>query len=188
MSQPHIVEGHLLTPAGFVRGRARIEGERIAAIDGTPVDEAAARADSTLPLVLPGFIDLHVHGGGGADTMDAGAAVATLARTHAQHGTTALLATTMTAPMGDIDAALHALAPLCRTRQRGTARVLGVHLEGPYINAKRLGAQPDFARVPTLDEILALHKIAPIRVLTLAPEVEGALALIPPLVAAGLRV
>lgn len=182
------VEGHVLTPGGFVRGRVRIERERIVAVEGGAVSEAAARADTTRPLVLPGFIDLHVHGGGGADTMDAGDAVATLARAHARHGTTSLLATTMTAPMADIDAALRSLAPLCRTRVPGAARVLGVHLEGPYINAKRLGAQPDFARVPTLAEILALHAIAPIRVLTLAPEVDGALALIPPLVGAGLRV
>jgi len=183
-----IVEGHVLTPGGLVRGRVRIEGERIVSVDGDPVDEAAARTDTTRPLVLPGFIDLHVHGGGGADTMDAGDAVATLARTHARHGTTSLLATTMTAPVADIEAALKALAPLCRTRTPGAARVLGVHLEGPYINAQRLGAQPDFARLPTLAEILALHALAPIRVLTIAPEVEGALALIPPLVEAGMRV
>ncbi len=181
-------KGHILTPVGFVRGHISFHGGRIVGVGGDPVDEATARADASLPLVLPGFIDLHVHGGGGADTMDAGDAVATLARTHARHGTTSLLATTMTAPMADIEAALHSLAPLCRKRARGAARVLGVHLEGPYINAKRLGAQPDFARVPTLAEILALHAIAPIRVLTLAPEVEGALALIPPLVDAGLRV
>lgn len=182
------IEGHLLTPAGFVRGRLRLDGERIAKVEGHPVSEADARADTMRPLVLPGFVDLHVHGGGGADTMDAGDAVATLARVHARHGTTSLLATTMTAPVADIEAALRALAPQCRARAPGAARVLGVHLEGPYINAQRLGAQPDFARVPTLAEILALQAIAPIRVLTLAPEVDGALALIPPLVDAGLRV
>lgn len=182
------IEGHVLTPTGFVRGRLSIEGQHIAAVEGSPVGEAAARAGGTLPIVLPGFIDLHVHGGGGADTMDAADAVATLARTHARHGTTALLATTMTAPLADIEAALRALAPLCRARTPGAARVLGVHLEGPYINPGRLGAQPDFARLPALAEILALHAIAPIRVLTLAPEVEGALALIAPLVDAGMRV
>jgi N-acetylglucosamine-6-phosphate deacetylase len=184
----HTIDGHVLTPAGFVRGRLRIDGERIGAVDGQPVDEATARADATRPLVLPGFIDLHVHGGGGADTMDAGDAVARLASIHARHGTTSLLATTMTAPMADIEAALQALAPQCRARPPGAARVLGVHLEGPYINAQRLGAQPDFVRMPALAEILALHAIAPIRVLTLAPEVEGALALIAPLVDAGIRV
>ena len=184
----HAIEGHVLTPQGFVRGRVRIDGARIAAVEGDPVGEAEARADTRRPLLLPGFIDLHVHGGGGADTMDAGDAVATLARTHARHGTTSLLATTMTAPLAEIEAALRALAPACRARTSGAARVLGVHLEGPYISAERLGAQPAFARLPLLAEVLRLTSIAPIRVLTLAPEVEGALALIPALVDAGMRV
>lgn len=182
------IRGHLLTPMGFVRGRLRLDEGRIVGIDGDLVDEARVRVDAATPVVLPGFIDLHVHGGGGADTMDAGDAMARLARTHARHGTTALLATTMTAPLPEIEAALHALRPHCESRLPGCARVLGVHLEGPYISPDRLGAQPAFARPPSLPEILALHAIAPIRVLTLAPEEEGALALIPALVDAGIRV
>ena len=182
------ISGHLLTPAGFVRGSVQVDGGRISAVDGAAVDEATVRADGAMPLVLPGFIDLHVHGGGGADTMDAGDAVATLARLHARHGTTSLLATTMTAPLAEIDAALHALAPAIAQRGRGAARILGVHLEGPYISPDKLGAQPAFARPPSLAEIAALHAIAPIRVLTLAPEVDGMLALIPALVGMGIRV
>jgi N-acetylglucosamine-6-phosphate deacetylase len=136
-------------------------------------------------IVLPGFIDLHVHGAGGSDIMDAGEAVATVARTHRRHGTTALLATTMTAPLDEIRAALQAVAPAIATRPSGGAKVLGVHLEGPYINPGRLGAQPDFARAMTLDELAALHAVAPIVTITLAPEVDGHLALIAPLRAAG---
>jgi N-acetylglucosamine-6-phosphate deacetylase len=180
------IQGSILTPDGFVEGRLVIDDGRIAAVEGRPVDEAAAR--QVRQLIVPGFIDLHVHGGGGADTMDAGEAVTTLVRLHARHGTTALLATTMTAPMGDIEAALHALAPHCAQRAAGTARVLGVHLEGPYISAAKLGAQPAYARPPRLDEILALHAIAPIRLVTIAPELAGSLALIPQLVEAGMRV
>ncbi len=182
------LSGHILTPAGFVRGRLDIDDDRIVRLDGAPVDEAVVRADRDTPLLLPGFIDLHVHGGGGADTMDAGDAAQTLARLHARHGTTALLATTMTAPLGDIEAALHALAPAVRERSRGASRLLGVHLEGPYISPDKLGAQPPFARAPGLAELLALNAIAPIRLVTLAPEVSGMLALIPALVEAGMRV
>jgi N-acetylglucosamine-6-phosphate deacetylase len=182
------LSGHILTPAGFVRGGLAIADGHILHIDGHPVDEAAVRADSHTPVLLPGFIDLHVHGGGGADTMDAGDAAQTLARLHARHGTTALLATTMTAPLGDIEAALRALAPAVRQRSRGAARLLGVHLEGPYISPDKLGAQPAFARAPSLAEVLALHAIAPIKLVTLAPEVSGMLALIPALVEAGMRV
>lgn len=182
------LHGHVLTPEGLVRGSVLLRQGRIAAIDGDLVDEATARADPTRPLLLPGFVDLHLHGGGGADTMDAGNAIDTISRLHVQHGTTSLLATTMTAPLADIEAALRALAPAIAQRAPGHARVLGVHLEGPYIHPERLGAQPAFARVPQLHEILALHALAPIRVITLAPETDGALAMIPALVDAGIRV
>ncbi|MCW5609741.1 MAG: N-acetylglucosamine-6-phosphate deacetylase [Rubrivivax sp.] len=181
------LDGHLLTPRGFVRGRLAWAGGRLTTVEGEAVDEAAVRG-SALPLLLPGFIDTHVHGGGGADTMDAGDAVHTLAAIHLRHGTTSLLATTMTAPLDEIRTALQALAPLLNDRPRGHARVLGVHLEGPYISPERLGAQPAFTRPPALDEILALDAIARIRLVTLAPETEGALALIPALVGAGMRV
>jgi N-acetylglucosamine-6-phosphate deacetylase len=99
-----------------------------------------------------------------------------------------MLATTMTAPMADISRAMGALADACRTHRRGGAHVLGVHLEGPYINPGALGAQPDYARPASVDEIKALHAIAPIRLITMAPELPGNLDLIAPLRAAGFHV
>ena len=182
------IEGHILTPGGFVRGALTMAHGRIAQVEGDAVDEATVRADARVPLLLPGFIDLHVHGGGGADTMEGGTAVVTLARLHARHGSTSLLATTMTAPLAEIEAAMRALAPAIAQRAPGAARVLGVHLEGPYISPDKLGAQPAFARPPALAEILALNAIAPIRLVTMAPEVAGNLALIPALVENGMRV
>ena len=181
------IEGLILTPAGWLRGQLTHSAGRIVDVQGEPAAEQAWR-DGRHPIVLPGFIDLHVHGGGGADTMQAGAAIDTIARTHARHGTTALLATTMTAPRSEIEAALRAVAAACSTRSSGAARVLGVHLEGPYISPDKLGAQPAFAVAPSAPEILALHALAPIRVLTLAPELAGALETIAALVAAGMRV
>ena len=171
------MQGHLLTPNGWVLGELQVVQGRISALQGNAVDEAQVRAGG-LPIVLPGFIDLHVHGGHGRDTMEGGDAVAAIARAHAQHGTTSLLATTMTAPRDEIEAALHGLASVVAERPPGGARVLGVHLEGPYINPGRLGAQPDFASVATLAEVLALHAIAPIKLITIAPEMPGHLALI----------
>ena len=179
--------GFLLTPGGWVRGEVSWRDGRLATVDGEPVDEAQVRA-GPLPLVLPGFIDLHVHGGGGRDTMEGGDAIDTVARTHARHGTTSLLATTMTAPANEIEAALQALAPACAARRAGAARVLGVHLEGPYLNPGKLGAQPDFARTASLAEVLALDAIAPLRLVTLAPELPGHIELIVALRAHGLRV
>lgn len=181
------IEGHLLTPEGFVRGSLLLREGRIAALQGTPVQEAAVR-DSALPCLLPGFVDLHVHGGAGFDTMQGGDALLHIARCHARHGTTALLATTMTAPREEIETALRAAAPWIQARAGGAARVLGIHLEGPYIAPDRLGAQPPHASTATLQEVMALHAIAPLRLLTLAPELPGHLELIVALRAQGLRV
>jgi N-acetylglucosamine-6-phosphate deacetylase len=181
------LDGIVLTPEGYLRGRIDLSNDSIAQISGTPVSEAEAR-DSGLPIHIPGFVDLHVHGGGGRDIMDAGDAAPTVARLHARFGTTAMLATTMTAPMEDIVVALRALAPHIANRPRQGARLLGVHLEGPYINSGKLGAQPDFTSAGTLDEFLALGALAPVRSITLAPEIKGSMELIPQLVKLGIRV
>ena len=181
-----LIEGFVLTPQGFVRGALHHDAGRVTGIEGAPVTEAEVRNGAeALPIVLPGFIDTHVHGGGGRDTMEGGDAIASIARMHARHGTTSLLATTMTAPLDEIRAAMAALGPACRTRGKSSARVLGVHLEGPYINPGKLGAQPDFAKPATSDEINALNALAPIRVITMAPEMPGYLPLIASLRAAG---
>jgi N-acetylglucosamine-6-phosphate deacetylase len=187
MSAAKRMEGYILTPQGFVLGALEYEDGRIRHVDGDPVPESQVR-DGAHPILLPGFIDTHVHGGGGSDTMEGGAAIEQIVRTHVRHGTTSLLATTMTAPMNEIEAAMRALAPACRTRLPGSARVLGVHLEGPYINPGKLGAQPDFARPASVEEIRALHALAPIRLITLAPELPGNLELIAPLRRAGFHV
>lgn len=180
MTTANRMTGRILTPDGWVDGTV-IYDSRIRAIEPGPAGAAA-------PMILPGFIDLHVHGGGGADTMQGGDAVRTLARLHARHGTTALLATTMTAPEAEIVAALDALAGACLSRPAGGARVLGVHLEGPFINRGKLGAQPDNTAVATLAQFDALSRHAPIRLVTLAPEVPGHLAIIEALSRRGVKV
>ncbi|MET0207715.1 MAG: N-acetylglucosamine-6-phosphate deacetylase [Burkholderiaceae bacterium] len=189
MTDAQHIDGFILTPSGFIRGVLEHQKGRITRIDGAAVSEDEARHGAgELPLVLPGFIDVHVHGGGGHDTMEGGDAAAHIARLHVRHGTTAMLATTMTAPLDEIREALRALAPVCETRQSGAARVLGVHLEGPYINPGKLGAQPDFAKVATLDEVRGLNALAPIRLITLAPELPGNLDLVTTLREAGYQV
>ncbi|MBV8504001.1 MAG: N-acetylglucosamine-6-phosphate deacetylase [Paucibacter sp.] len=180
------VQGFILTPQGFVRGALHHDAGRITRVEGVTVSESEVRnGRDALPIVLPGFIDTHVHGGGGRDTMEAGDAIQSIARMHARHGTTSLLATTMTAPLEEIRAAMAALGPACKARVKNGARVLGVHLEGPYINPGKLGAQPDFAKPASIDEIQALNALAPIRVITMAPEMPGYLPLINELRAAG---
>lgn len=181
------LSGQVLAPGGWVQGQVHWSEGRVVGVQGTPVGHEL-RTEQAPPLILPGFIDLHVHGGGGRDTMEGQDAVQCLARTHARHGTTSLLATTMTAPTAEIEAALRALSAQCAQRADQAARVLGVHLEGPYISPDQLGAQPPHAQAACLQDILRLNALAPIRVLTLAPEMPGNLALIPELVAAGIRV
>ena len=188
------LNGRILTPDGFVDGTITFDAEgRVEAIVGTPIALQAAR-DTQAALILPGFIDLHVHGGGGRDVMEGGDAAQHIAALHVRHGTTSMLATTMTAPMADLEAALVALTPMfsptsaTARRSAKTARILGVHLEGPYINPGKLGAQPDFARPLDGDEIRRLAALAPIKLITLAPEVAGNIDVIESLVAAGYRV
>lgn len=182
------VRGRILTPHGFVDGTIEAGPDgRIARVEGTPVAPLAAR-DTREPLILPGFVDLHVHGGGGHDIMEGGRAAARVAQLHARHGTTTMLATTMSAPMSDLVTAFGALTELVAQRGPRAARVLGVHLEGPFINPGKLGAQPDFARPVQPDEIRRLNAMAPIRLITLAPETADNMASIEALCAAGYRV
>ncbi len=107
------IEGILALPAGLAPGSLAY-GERIEAIDAEPGATTEAAAQSLLdevrrgaaPLILPGFIDGHVHGGGGGDTMDGADGVRTLAAFHLRHGTTTLLPTTITNPWPDVLRAL----------------------------------------------------------------------------------
>lgn len=171
--------GTLVTPHLSYTGEVHF-GRRIEAMQAAP--------DAPKRYILPGFMDLHVHGGGGADCMDGEAATRTMACFHAQHGTTALLATTVTAPLEDIEAALEGINRVMQNPQPGEAKVLGVHLEGPFINPNKLGAQPPYVLEPNLETMKHLMSLAPIKVVTLAPELPGALELIRFLASQGVRV
>jgi N-acetylglucosamine-6-phosphate deacetylase len=174
------LDGRILTTDGWRRGRLSF---------GASVLELAPRPEAPDDrLILPGFVDLHVHGGGGADCMAGEAAVRALARFHARHGTTSLLATTVTAPADELRAALGGIGAVVRAPGPGEARVLGCHLEGPFISPQALGAQPPFAIPPDLALLDALAALAPLRVATIAPEVDPDDALLRRLRAHGARV
>lgn len=174
--------GTVVTPDRTFWGQVEF-GERIQAVVPLTSSEGVPPR-----YILPGFVDLHVHGGGGADCMEGEAAVRQMARFHAQHGTTALLATTVTAPLKDLESALRGIAAVVENPGPGEARVLGVHLEGPFISPHKLGAQPPYILATSLDTMRRLLSLAPIRVVTLAPELPGALELITFLKAQGVRV
>ena len=177
------MKGNILTPDGWIHGELRY-GVLVDAVDGIPVNPDTNGDD----YILPGFIDVHVHGGAGRDMMEGGDAPHLIAAMHAKHGTTALLATTMTAPVEDIDRALGAIGAACRARGKGEARILGVHLEGPYINSGKLGAQPPYAREATLGVVMRFHAMAPMRLITVAPEIDGHMDLVRAIADAGIRV
>ncbi|WP_454193861.1 N-acetylglucosamine-6-phosphate deacetylase [Paenibacillus sp. Marseille-Q7038] len=127
--------------------------------------------------IVPGFIDVHVHGGGGEDFMDSSKEVLdTITSYHASQGTTTMLATTMTAPKEWIDKVLHEVNEY-RTQPMPYAQLAGVHLEGPFISPKWPGAQnPEHISLPDVNWLISWEKMYPglIRQVTLAPEREGA--------------
>jgi N-acetylglucosamine-6-phosphate deacetylase len=148
-----------------------IDGEQIADVREEFV--APEGAIETEGVIVPGFIDLHVHGAAGFDFMDAtDDAIASVTEFHAQHGTTALAATTLSGSREHIHEAVHAIARARRT----SAEICGIHLEGPFINAKKAGAQNVAAMRPgDIDEVAGLLAQAPaVRwMITVAPEIEG---------------
>jgi N-acetylglucosamine-6-phosphate deacetylase len=161
--------GLIATPAGFLQGQITSEHGVVTALEGTPVDTQNVR-DLNQPIIVPGFVDCHVHGAGGADMMDGGDACLTIANQHAQHGTTTLLATTLTAPPESL---LYAFKGLREVLSQAPT-VLGVHLEGPFINPNKLGAQPAFARAFDMHELSVLNELVPIKLITLAPDLVDA--------------
>lgn len=171
--------GRLLTPSGWVQGELVFNShiDRITPVAGTADDL----------LILPGCVDLHCHGGGGGDVMEGEAGIRQAARLHARHGTTSWLATTVTAPEADIDAALKAVAMVMANQAPGEARIVGVHLEGPFINPDKLGAQPPFAIAGNVDLMRHWLSLAPIKVVTLAPECDPNGELLEFLLAQGIR-
>lgn len=153
------------------------------------VDSAEVRLDACGGWLIPGFIDVHVHGGGGYDFMEAGeSAYDAITRFHSAHGTTAMLATTLSSSRERISAVLEAVS-VYRNGRMPYAQLLGVHMEGPFLSPKWPGAQnPDFIVEPKPEWISEWTTRYPglIRMLSLAPEQDGALGLIRTLTAEGI--
>ncbi|MDX2162095.1 MAG: N-acetylglucosamine-6-phosphate deacetylase [bacterium] len=131
-------------------------------------------------FVLPGFIDLHVHGSVGHDVMDATPeALDAMARYFAAHGVTGWLPTTLTHRHEALMAALTNVKARMAGGAPAGAKMLGARLEGPYLNREKAGAQnPGYIREPHMDEVNALLDLDVIRLLDIAPEVNGADAVI----------
>jgi len=182
---------HLILPDRILRaGHLRLEDGLITAV--SPEQLAPHAGEEVIGLdghyIAPGFIDLHIHGALGRDAMEASAdAFETICRHHAAGGTTALCLTTIAAPLERILAVIDAARDYRRAEPRG-ARVLGVHVEGPYFSPEKRGAHlPAMLRNPDPAEWQRLLEHADvITQMTLAPELPGALALIEALAERGI--
>lgn len=164
------VSGRIVTPQGIQSGTLGFSSSIEEVVpNGAKIDA---------PWILPGFIDLHVHGGGGTDCMDGADAVRNMAAFHARHGTTSLLPTTMTDEIDRITSAFEGIALAMDDPAPFISDLLGVHLEGPFINPDALGAQPPFAIPPDPKLFSQWHAMAPIKVATIAPEVDEACLLL----------
>ena len=174
-----------------IHGRAFVDGalhddvlvtfDNQVIVDVAHTTHVPAGAERVAGIIVPGFVDVHVHGGDGADFMDAHEeATERILAFHAQHGTTALAATTLSSSRSDLHAAVESIAGVSADRPAG-AEIVGVHLEGPFINVARAGAQDRHSMRPAdIHEVSALIAQAPrLRwIITVAPELEGARGLI----------
>jgi len=172
----------LYTPEEYGPGEVLLTNGRIAEVARRVKTRQGAEVISLEGAALaPGLIDVHVHGSNGLDTMDGEAeAIAKLSAFFAAHGVTGFLPTTVAAPLPQIKRAMNAVRHAVDSGLPG-AQVLGVHLEGPFFNRQRAGAQPvDWCVDPTEDALQRLLTTGEglIRMMSLSPELPGALAAI----------
>lgn len=156
----------------LIEADLELEGKTIKAVlpRGTKV-EGAKEVDLTGKKILPGFIDIHIHGSNGADTMDADeAGMEKMSRYLATKGVTSFLPTTMTTPAEELVKAF-ALKP-----ELSGAKMLGFNMEGPFLNVLVRGAhREDQVRKPSISEIRRYMELGKVKIVTIAPETEGAL-------------
>jgi N-acetylglucosamine-6-phosphate deacetylase len=174
-----IFNGKIITPEKIIDGGTiLIQSNRIEAISNGDIEVAnCIEIDAQGKFISPGFIDIHIHGGGGYDFMDGNEeAFLKIAETHAKFGTTAMLPTTLTSTKEAMLQILGVYESANRNNVKG-AQFLGMHLEGPYIAMSQKGAQdPRYIRDPLPEEYEEiLSKFSCIKRWSAAPELKGAI-------------
>lgn len=174
-----IINGNILTPYKIVeKGSILIENGKISEISQYNIDAPESTViDAQGHYVSPGFIDLHVHGGGGHDFMDHSVnAFINIAELHAKYGTTTMCPTTLTSSKENLIKTLHFYEEANKINHYG-AQFSGMHIEGPYFAMAQRGAQdPRYIRKPDPDEYKEILKWAHlIKRWSAAPELEGAM-------------
>ena len=174
-----IYNGKVITPSGIINnGSILVTGDAITAVAEGDIEIAdVIEIDANRNYISPGFIDIHVHGGGGHDFMDGSEeAFLKIAETHARHGTTAMLPTTLTS---EKEGLLQTLEQYEQANKKNTtgAQFIGIHLEGPYFAVSQRGAQdPKYIRDPDPNEYKEiLERFSSIKRWSAAPELKGAI-------------
>jgi len=188
----------IVQPDGVLEpGTLTVEGDRIASV--TSGDAGAGARSLRRHIIVPGFVDVHVHGVRGIDSLDGGAAITRMAQVLPAYGVTAFCPTSVACPPRDLGEMLAGVRAARRQLAENSARVLPAHLESNFINPAFKGAQPetciraphqhvegDFSGADLLAEIARWG--SEVGILTVAPEIEGVMELIPQLLDRGHRV
>lgn len=175
-----IFNGKIITPRGIIpEGTILIEGNKIISVGQSNTDFPHATViNAQGDYISPGFIDIHVHGGGGYDFMDCTEeAFLKIAETHAQYGTTSMLPTTLTGSKEQILEVLKVYKTVNEKNSRGS-QFLGMHLEGPYLAMNQKGAQdPKYIRDPDPEEYKEIISRfgSVVKRWSAAPELKGAI-------------
>jgi N-acetylglucosamine-6-phosphate deacetylase len=179
----HFSPGRLIVRDGVI--------EQVGRTDQIPLPDGAHRIDAANYIVTPGFIDPHIHGCGGVDVMDGTyESLNAISRIIVRHGTTSFLPTTVSSPIDVLDGAVERLGSLL-SRTFDGARPLGIHLEGPFISTMKRGTHKASNVVPPnvalFRQWIALSRET-IRLVTVAPELEGINAILMSALEAGVTV
>lgn len=176
----------LLTPLCRRSGVIVIQDRQIEAIeDHVEIPDGATVIDAQGLYAAPGFVDLHVHGGGGYGVMDCNSQeIIRMCQAHAQHGVTSILPTTLASPISHLQRAIEAV----RQAKEEYPGILGIHLEGPFLSPSQKGAQNEDSILPATQENVRalLDTWDGIRMMGAAPEAVGGLALADTLREAGI--
>jgi len=177
--QLKIYNGQVIIPTGIIAdGTVLVGNGKIIAVSANDIDApGAVEINANGNYVSPGFIDIHVHGGGGQDFMDNTVeAFLTIANTHARYGTTAMLPTTLTSSKEDLLETLR-IYELADKENIYGSQFIGMHLEGPYFAISQCGAQdPRYLRDPDPEEYMEiLSGTSVIKRWSAAPELKGAI-------------
>lgn len=167
--------GWIFADGRFVRGGFSVENGRFAHV---LEDVPGPAEDLDGALVIPGLVDIHVHGCAGADFSDGDyAGLVRMARYLARQGVTSFAPASMTLPYDALDKAFHAAARLRREGLADGARLMGIQMEGPFLSREKRGSQnPAYLRLPDWDSFLRLYDAAEglLRIVDVAPELPGA--------------